>query len=85
MKLHGTHVLQIIFAVSSEFVVEERRSKMRFPRRPYQNAISHTLYYLLQQRSKQELVGSTKQAKSIKIGPIRVQPFMYESVHTEAG
>ena len=31
-KLHGTYVLQIIFAVSSEFVVWERMSKLRFPR-----------------------------------------------------
>ena len=32
MKLHGTYVLQIIFAASSEFVVWERMSKLRFPR-----------------------------------------------------
>ena len=39
-KLHGTHVLQIIFAVSSEFVVWERRSKMRFPRTTVRKRIS---------------------------------------------
>ena len=31
MKLHGTQVLQIIFAVSSDFAAWKRKSKLRFP------------------------------------------------------